>query len=152
MPESRIAELLEKFCASLPYNSRDDVHIDELSDAYRDRREWFRGALVCFDEAVEARNRCRWPITIAVEFFLKPEMQRGGPPEVLDASKLQFSQTPPAVTFYRSGTEPWRTNPGFTELPRTLAPTDSCKLLLFQEWYDEEECDYDRRLWIVSDA
>ena len=152
MPESRIAEFVEKFCADLPTISRDDVHIDELGATYRDREEWFRGGLICFEEAVEAQRECRWPITIAVEFFLKPEMQRRGPPEVLDPIQLQFSHTPPAVTFFLSGTEPWRVGSGFTELPRRLAPTVQCKLILFQEWFDEEDGWYDRRLWVVADA
>lgn len=131
--------------------SRDDLHVDQINAAFKDRQTWADAGMQCFTSAVRVARAEKMPITVAMEFFLESTEA----PEGFAGGRLQdmaFSWTPPALTVYHKGTEPWIGGTGF-EPVATLAglPYKDGVTALFQEWFDESEGDYDRRLWLIAE-
>lgn len=149
----RIEKWIDGFIANRAFE-RDDVHVDQLDERYRSRDAWLRGALLALTSAAAITARKNLPITVAVEFFLR----EGDVPGTLhlrsldDLSSENFSWTPPALTIYRRGDEPWRTQSLFAPIELSCGrQAASWSKALLQEWYDEAEGNYDRRLWLVVD-
>ncbi|MGH3631572.1 MAG: hypothetical protein ACRDRL_29560, partial [Sciscionella sp.] len=93
---------------------RDDVHFDQLDPAFKDRAAWATAAVECLVVAARAVEERAWPVTVAVEFFL----QSGSAYQPLDAVQIsdlsnRWSHTPPALTVYRKGEEPWTKSEAF---------------------------------------
>ena len=132
--------------------NRRDVHVDQLSASALDRNQWLRAAFDSFSASVAVRDENGWPTVIAIEFFLQRAGERRGTPnELYETVGNELGFVPPSLTLFRPGGEPWRIGSGFVELSRTLALDARYDHIYFQEWYDEEDAEYDRRLWVVSD-
>ena len=153
--EPSIETWLRTFMNNPEHPPRDDVHIDQLDAALGDRATWETARVKCLVTAARLVKEQAWPVTVAMEFFLEP----GRSYEPLDAVELShlstaWSHTPPALTAYRHGTEPWTRSESFEPahiVSRTSRSEDQIKLAsFFQQWYDDVEDAYDRRLWLVA--
>lgn len=156
MLQMRVDAWLRAFMDNPERPRRDDVHLDQLDPAFRDPSVWATAAVECLVIAAQVVGDRSWPITVAVEFFLQP----GRAYEPLDAVELselsnRWSHTPPALTVYRDGAEPWAKSESFKPAGIATGKSGGDKLMFqsfFQQWYDEAEGDYDRRLWLVAKA
>jgi hypothetical protein len=146
-----IAPWLREF-ASKQELRRDDRHIDEIDASYTDRRRWIGAALLCYSVALESVRSDRLPVIVAMQFFLKPSSAPKGL-DATSAQRLQLSWTPPALTLFRRGFEPWTGNDAFVAVElETGLPEGALDAVYYQEWFDESDADFDRRLWIVGEG
>ncbi len=144
-----ITDWLTEFAAQKE-RLRDDVHVDQISAEFKDRHTWADAAVQCFSVASRAARAGRLPVTVAMELFLEStqtaESFAGGP-----IQNLALSWTPPALTVYQRGVEPWNGVDAFQRVSvDTGVVAEGEVMVLFQEWFDEVEADYDRRLWLVA--
>ena len=129
---------------------RDDIHIDRIDTKYQRRTSWIDGGLACLEAAASATRDTSPPITVAIELFLKNAQQKNAP---LEASlrELRMSATPPALVAYHAGAAPWSSDSSFARLVDSFALPNSFQAEFYiQEWFDEEDQEFDRRLWIVA--
>lgn len=156
MLQMRIAGWLREFVDNSEHRQRDDLHVDQIDAAFRDPSTWATAAVDCLLAAAQVVAERSWPITVAIELFLQP----GNSYEVLDVVGLdqlsnRWSHTPPALTVYRNGAEPWTKSKAFEPVGLTIDKSSGNKTTIqsyFQQWYDEAEGDYDRRLWLVANT
>jgi len=148
----RIEKWIDTFMANRA-SERDDVHIDQLDDKYHSAETWLDGALAALASAAAIVNERELSVTVAVELF----MREGDKPGTLqlhsleDLSSSSFSWTPPSLTIYRRGSEPWRHENRYVPIQLSRgSQAPPWKRALFQEWFDEAEGNYDRRLWLVA--
>lgn len=154
MLQIRIDAWLRKFMDDSEHRRRDDLHVDQIDAVFRDPSAWATAAVQCLRVAARVAEEQSWPITVAVELFLRP----GSSHESLDVVDLdqlsdRWSHTPPALVVYRNGAEPWTKSESFERVGLTIDISVSDKLMIqsyFQQWYDESEGNYDRRLWLVG--
>ena len=144
-----IRNWLRAFATSTERN-RDDLHVDQINSEFKNPRRWSEAGVQCLHLAFDAVQSENLPVTVAMEFFLaasqEPTGYSGG--RVQD---LRFSWTPPALTVFRPDAVPWRQSDAFTPVEAdTGLPEGVVGRVLYQEWFDESEGDYDRRLWLVG--
>lgn len=153
MKTKSIEQWLAGFAQSDDSLLRDDVHVERIDEMLRDREHWVGGALAILREARQIRAARSWRFTVAIEFFLTAHIPAAGM-SIMTADDLgrQLSWTPPALTVYKKGHEPWRESSHFRDVtPQIDATVSSEGRVLFQEWFDEGEGNFDRRLWVVSE-
>jgi len=151
--EVNLETWLNEFAARTRDTIREDVHIDELDARYRDRHTWLRGGVECLSSAASRISAHRWRITPAMEFFIEPS----GLTDEVSAVNLaelssRWSHTPPALTVYRCGNEPWKADTAFKPIQVELNDDSVSGLRIrayFQEWFDDADQVYDKRLWLV---
>jgi hypothetical protein len=147
-----VKEFVAAFHDGLGSTVREDRHVDQLDDRYREPSHWVEGAVTCFEDAATIRDRHCWPITVAVEFFLKSS-DRGYDESVKTVQELtqELSYVPPALTLYREGSEPWPNNPAFKQVMLHGRTLEGVRAQAFaQQWFDEDEQALDRRFWLIS--
>jgi hypothetical protein len=130
--------------------TRDDIHLDHVDRSLKDKSEWLRGAAECFGAARELRSASKWDVSLAIQFYLTSSADRllVRPTTAKDLS-AQLSHTPPALVAYKPSHEPWKLHPdAFVAIDDAFRPPElSSTRVLFQEWFDDEEQDFDHRLW-----
>lgn len=147
--QARIRDWLQRFTAT-PERIRDDLHVDQIDTRFKNRDMWADAAVTCLQLGVDTARAERLRVIVAVEFFLEtspePVGYQGG--RVHD---LRFSWTPPALTVFRADAAPWTKSDAFAHVEaETGLPRDVANQVFYQEWFDESDGDYDRRLWIVG--
>lgn len=85
----------------------DDLHIDQIEPAWKDRGLWIEGGLEAFRTAIELRDRNELPFAVGLGFSLEAGREpRGadfhGPEELRD--RLDWS--PPSLYMFHRGEEP----------------------------------------------
>ena len=146
MHNETVSHWLESFAASRLI--RDDIHVDMLS--FKEKGKWIRGAAKVLEEAREARSSQRLDVSLAIQFYLvSSEQPLLRTPSTLEELTHHLSRTPPALCVYAPSHEPWKLYPeAFKALDQALRPTSPSPIrVLFQEWFDAEEQDFDRRIW-----
>ncbi len=143
---------LERWLASFAtsHQNRDDIHIDEIDKAFKQKSEWLRGASDTLARARALRVAHGWDMSLAMELFLSAVRKRTVPKLATDKDiTQQWSWTPPQLVAYARGHEPWSHSPeAFVPLEPAYRPSVLSTIrVLYQEWFDEEEQAYDRRLW-----
>jgi hypothetical protein len=150
--KERIREWIDSFVADST-RERDDIHLDRLDDDYRPAPMWLNGALAVLSTAERHVRERSLPVTVAVEMFLREQAEPVGLrlSSLADLAPGDYSWTPPALTIYRHGTEPWNTTTGYTPVELSTRGLSAPSMrILFQEWYDGAEGNYDQRLWLVA--
>jgi hypothetical protein len=143
---------LERWLASFATSNenRDDIHIDEIDKAFEQKSEWLRGASDTLATALALRVAHSWDMSLAMELYLSAVLKRTVPELTTDKEiTQQLSHTPPQLAAYARGHEPWTHSPeAFVPLEPAYRPSVLPTVrILYQEWFDQEEQDYDRRLW-----
>jgi len=136
-------------------DKRVSLHVDQLADPPRGPHEWVASATKAFVESVNARDRLRAPVTVAVEIFLAP---RSKPTGIIFRSfeelTSQLSWTPPEIVLYRSDATPNWQGQFFRDVTGSISdrPAAPSRVLL-QEWRSQDEHgQIDRRVWLVSSS
>jgi hypothetical protein len=143
---------LSHFCAERD-RERDDRHIDTFDARYRSASRWVAGASAVLSAARAIVTARQLRVSVAVEFFLTAGREPLATRPRSAASLLAFglSWTPPALTAYVPGREPWRDASSFEPIPDLGREWGPDSRAFFQEWYDAAERNYDRRLWVVRE-
>jgi hypothetical protein len=95
----QLEDWLARFARSDETNQRDDVHVERIDEAYREKSQWVTGAFDVIRIAHEIQALRRWRITIAMEFFLSSQDHPTGMNiRTLDDLQAQLSWSPPALT------------------------------------------------------
>lgn len=144
---------MSAFVSSANGRNRDDLHIDDIDPEFTDQVVWLGAAVDCLVAAASSVVVHDWPITVAMEFFIEPS---GSPEDIgalgLDELSTRWSPTPPALTVYRRGVEPWTAKSSFTRVQLEINDHRLHELQVdayFQEWFDDADRIYDKRLWLV---
>jgi hypothetical protein len=84
----------------------DDLHIDEIDSAWKDRNRWVEGGLEAFRAARKLRDRHGLPLTVAVAFSLDSDGQRRGI-DFQTRSELEekLNWSPPSLYLFHRGEE-----------------------------------------------
>ncbi len=130
----------------------DDLHVDEVSSEYETEAHWLNGALTCLQEALTLRDQQHWPVTIAVGISLtSSEIPQGPTFAKIQDIVMAYDGTPPSLYCFQKGSEPWVTEPGYTELPIAFrAPIADETRSYFYEFYYEDGQEYRRTFWIAG--
>jgi hypothetical protein len=85
----------------------DDLHIDEVEPAWKDRKEWIEGALEAFRMAMAIRDGNQLPFVVGLVFSLQSGDQPlgvdfHGPDDI--SERLDWS--PPSLYLFHRGEEP----------------------------------------------
>ncbi|MEJ2679797.1 MAG: hypothetical protein P8174_12110 [Gemmatimonadota bacterium] len=154
--ESVIEAWLRGFVMNAGRPVRDDLHIDEIDQRFADPAVWSTAAVDCLVAAAKMSAANNWPITVAVEIFLRPSQSRDDPDRLRFRDiRRELGYTPPALTVYRHGNEPWTSAHAFKSVDMALENAAWATLagrIYYQQWHDRQEGDYDRRLWLVAGA
>lgn len=85
----------------------DDLHIDAIDPAWKERALWIEKAIEAFHIAVSVRNRNRMPFSIGLGFSLHSSDSLTG---INFRTKKEFIEqldwSPPSLYIFRSGDEP----------------------------------------------
>jgi hypothetical protein len=86
----------------------DDLHIDRIDKKWKHRSTWVEGGLQALQLAIEARDRHRLDVTVAIGYSLSAERKSSQPPlrsrhELL--RRLDWS--PPSLYLFPKRREPW---------------------------------------------
>ena len=133
---------------------RAELHVDVLDAGARDRSRWLSSACDHFKALCRHCEQRGHPCTAALQLYLTSGNPRlGGAFTSWSELSDQLSWTPPSIIVYRSGQEPWVENSSFVQLtPERFPDRPADSRVLFQEWFDDAEQDFDRRVWVVLEG
>lgn len=130
-----------------------DLHVDQIDPELKVRDRWFPGALRALETAMVVRNDNRWPVTVAVGISLTS----GSAPMGVNFGNLNeveehFEWTPPSLYMFPLGEEPWK-DEDCTELSSEYRASSVPEMhTYFCEWYDKNDAEFRRSLWLTSDG
>jgi hypothetical protein len=148
--KKRIRSWMTRVIQEGTHASFDDLHVDEISDRFRDRTTWFDGGIECLQLSALIRNAEQRPFSVAVGFSLRSNPVPCGlqSNSVLDLTK-EFDDSPPSLYLFEQGNEPWRTDKDFAEVSIDFQPRMNIRMRTYlREWFDENDADFRRSFWI----
>jgi hypothetical protein len=85
----------------------DDLHIDQVDPAWRDRNQWIEAGLEAFRISIDVRNRNRLPFGVGLGFSLESGNQaRGIDFQTREEPYARLDWSPPSLHLFRRGAEP----------------------------------------------
>jgi hypothetical protein len=86
----------------------DELHLDRIETAWRDRQKWTSAGLLAFDLALNIRDQEHLPFSVVLGFSLKSGVQQKSVEfRSLADVENELSETPLSLYLFRPGQEPW---------------------------------------------
>ena len=148
-----VDEWMEKALLEGTYQRRGDLHVDEVEPSVRNRPDqWVAAAIRCLGTAVETRNQRGWRVSVAMGFSLASHATPAGVNFAsLDGIEGELDVAPPSLYLFDVDQEPWSSTTDFEELGPHYHPRGVVDVrAFFSEWFDENDRDYRRSVWLTA--
>jgi len=129
--------------------SFDDLHIDEISESYKNKETWCSGALECLEIARSIAGKNQWNGALCLAFSLIDDVRPLGRNfSCLSDLSAELSETPPSLYYFHSVDE-------FRQDSMALEYSiDDMRISNVQTYYLEyrepEKTEYRRSFWVVA--
>jgi len=128
----------------------DDLHVDQIDLAYSERGGWAAGAIACVQLAVAVATTHGLQVSVAAAFSLESSPSpKGLTFHDLAGAEHEMDWSPPSIYVFARGCEPWETEQGCVRFDQFEVGSETPMAGYLCEWFDENDADYRRSLWIV---
>jgi hypothetical protein len=140
----------------------DDLHVDQIDPAWKDRKLWLTGGLEALGCAIELRHNGHLPVDIALAFSLRSgEEALGSDFHGASGLEKEFDWSPPSLYLLKPGTRPWAQNSSSNEafppdfVSKTIDPKrfgfpQLVKTCYFMEFKPADSSEYSRTFLLVA--
>ncbi|MGH7427165.1 MAG: hypothetical protein ACREJ4_02190 [Candidatus Methylomirabilaceae bacterium] len=136
-----------------PPTPLDDLHIDEVDDAYKDRSKWLEGAVACLEAAISIRDARNLQLTVALGMSLRSSaLPLGVNFSNWTELERELDDSPPSLYLWTKEQDQVDIHATrVTDLTRVLVvPTTVHLRKLFSEWCDTAEGEFRRTIWLIG--
>ena len=128
-----------------------DLHIDDIDPTYTASSEWLRGAEECLKLAMELRVRIAPQHRIALVVPLRSCETPVGPNfDSWDQMSTEFDWSPPSLYLLPPQCDWWDESKSQNMTSAYAPSTVPDARVLFSEWFDENDKDCRRSVWVVT--
>jgi hypothetical protein len=143
---------MSRVLATKPATPLDDLHIDEIDEAYRDRSVWVEGGIWCLEAALSIRELRRLDVQLALGFGLRSsQLPRGR--NFADWAELtqELNDSPPSLYLWKRGADPIGiSTTRVLQLDGLVPRIKNNVRTILSEWHDSTESEFRRTVWIIA--
>lgn len=137
----------------------DDLHVDQIDERFRWRKEWLAGARLSFEMALDLSKRHSLDVVVAVAFSLRSaDRPIGVTFETTKALVGEFDWSPPSLYLFEVRQEPWKAL--FARMPnvfrkdleplKLLDAVVRAKTRHYVEFKQPEDAKYSRTVFLAA--
>jgi hypothetical protein len=147
-----IGSWMARVMAARPATPLDDLHVDQVDEAFTDRSRWLDGAILCLEAATSLRDMRSLPVTIALGMSLKPSnLPLGVTFAKWRELEGELDDSPPSLYVWGEGEDPVGIKATHVfDLSGLMVPTAVQLRKQLSEWYDAADGEFRRSVWLLA--